>query len=116
MGFREGGVSAETGEKVGEEGAISRGWHGCSVIGELALANMYVVLRAEWQWLFNPTRIFKAKKRWKQWWCIKSSSMKPFSLSVKKKKISHGKLHLDLICEKVSESPVITADDAAFRI
>lgn len=43
MGFKEGGVSAEAGEKVGEEGAISWGWHDCGVIGELVLAIMYVI-------------------------------------------------------------------------
>lgn len=87
MGFRKGGVSAEAGEKVGEEWAISWGWHDCGlwiVIGELALANMYVVLQAEWRdmsgcrrllvdeisrwWVevamafFNPTKVFKAEK------------------------------------------------------
>lgn len=29
MGFGEGGVSAEAGEKVSEEGAVGWGWHGC---------------------------------------------------------------------------------------
>ncbi len=29
MGFREGGVSTEAGEKVGEEWAVGWGWHGC---------------------------------------------------------------------------------------
>ena len=31
MGFRKGGVSAEAGEKVGEEWAISWGWHDCGL-------------------------------------------------------------------------------------